>query len=442
MHASGVTCSDCHDPHTQMLRAEGSAVCAQCHQPSKYDAPDHHHHRSGSIGAQCTACHMPATTYMLVDPRHDHSMRIPRPDRSVTMGAPNACSQCHRDRSPQWAAAAVRNWFPVGKPGFQTFAEALHAGDRGAPGAQGALLAVVDDRAQPAIARASALIRLSRHLGPGTLPSVTGALNDVDANVRMAAVQALSSADPEARVRYLPRMLADPMRAVRMDAARALAGEPERQLPSADRAAFERALDEYVAAQRFNADRPEAQTALGTLHAARGQFEPAVAALRTALRLDQTFVQAAVNLADLYRARGMEREAEAVLREALTANPKSAPVLHALGLSLIRQRRPAEALTALRDAAKQAPEEPRFAYVYAVALHDSGERGEAIKALAAALQRHPYERDLLVALGMYELEAGRLDGARSRARLLRALEPNDPAFARLATQLEGNARPR
>jgi Flp pilus assembly protein TadD len=149
-----------------------------------------------------------------------------------------------------------------------------------------------------------------------------------------------------------------------------------------------------------------------------------------------------VNLADLYRARGMEREAEAVLREALTANPKSAPVLHALGLSLIRQRRPAEALTALRDAAKQAPEEPRFAYVYAVALHDSGERGEAIKALAAALQRHPYERDLLVALGMYELEAGRLDGARSRARLLRALEPNDPAFARLATQLEGNARPR
>lgn len=358
------------------------------------------------------------------------------------MGTPNACSQCHRDRPPQWAAAAVRDWFPAGKPGFQAFAEALHAGDRRAPGAQGALLAVVDDRTQPALARASALIRLSRHLGPGTLPSVTGALNDADANVRMAAVDALSAADPETRLRYLPRMLADPTRAVRMDAARALAGELERRLADADRAAFERALDEYVAAQRFNADRPEAQTALGTLHAARGQFEPAVAALRTALRLDQTFVQAAVNLADLYRARGMEREAEAVLREALTANPKSAPVLHALGLSLIRQRRPSEALTALRDAAKQAPEEPRFAYVYAVGLHDSGKRGEAVKALAAALQRHPYDRDLLVALGMYELEAGRLDGARTRAKLLRALEPTDPAIARLATQLEGGAPPR
>ena len=86
MYAKGVTCSDCHDPHSLALRASGNAVCAPCHQPAKYDAPTHTHHPSGTAGAACTACHMPATTYMVVDPRHDHSLRIPRPDLSVKLG--------------------------------------------------------------------------------------------------------------------------------------------------------------------------------------------------------------------------------------------------------------------------------------------------------------------------------------------------------------------
>ena len=66
MHRAGVTCSDCHDPHTQKLRASGNAVCAQCHLASKYDSRSHHHHPESSLGAQCANCHMPATTYMVV----------------------------------------------------------------------------------------------------------------------------------------------------------------------------------------------------------------------------------------------------------------------------------------------------------------------------------------------------------------------------------------
>ena len=89
MAAAGVTCSDCHEPHSQQLRAEGNAVCAQCHLPSRFDTPaHHHHHEQGSDGARCASCHMPATTYMVVDPRHDHSFRIPRPDRGATLGVP------------------------------------------------------------------------------------------------------------------------------------------------------------------------------------------------------------------------------------------------------------------------------------------------------------------------------------------------------------------
>ncbi|MGH6629180.1 MAG: multiheme c-type cytochrome, partial [Burkholderiales bacterium] len=110
MHAKGVTCSDCHDPHSHKLRAPGNAVCTQCHLPTQYDARSHHHHAAGSKGAECAACHMPTTTYMVVDPRHDHSFRVPRPDLSVGLGTPNACNQCHADKKPQWAAAAVQKW--------------------------------------------------------------------------------------------------------------------------------------------------------------------------------------------------------------------------------------------------------------------------------------------------------------------------------------------
>jgi tetratricopeptide (TPR) repeat protein len=435
MHAMGVTCSDCHDPHTQRPRATGNAMCAQCHAPAKFDSAEHHRHRPGTPAAQCVACHMPATTYMVVDPRRDHSFRIPRPDRTLSLGAPNACNQCHVKESAQWAADQLRKWYPQPKAGYQSFAEALHAGDRGAPGARDALLAIVSDKAQSPIARASAIARLGRFLSPAALPAVANALGDPDANVRMAAVQALSGTDPATRLGTLPRLLADPVRAVRMEAARALAGDAERQLSAADRAAFDRALAEYVAAQRFNADRPEAQSALGSLHASRGRVEEAASAYGRALERDPTYVQAAINLADLRRGAGDEDAAEQTLRAAIARMPNSAPARHALGLALIRQRQTAEAMAELAQAAKLAPDDPRFAYVYAVALHDTGKPAEALRTLQAALARHPYDREILFALASYQRESGDIAAARNHARVLLELEPENRDFAALAGAL-------
>ena len=108
MFRHGVTCADCHEPHTGKLRMEGNALCGQCHLATKYDTVAHHHHPSGSTGAQCVSCHMPTTDYMVIDARRDHSLRIPRPDLSVAIGTPNACSGCHRDKSAQWAADTTR----------------------------------------------------------------------------------------------------------------------------------------------------------------------------------------------------------------------------------------------------------------------------------------------------------------------------------------------
>jgi predicted CXXCH cytochrome family protein len=435
MHVKGVTCSDCHDPHTAKLRTAGNEVCAQCHAPTRYDVAAHTHHVPGSKGAACTACHMPTTTYMVVDPRHDHSFRIPRPDRTLAIGVPNVCNQCHAKESAKWAVDQIAKWFPQRSAGFQSFAEGFTAGDRGAPGAQGALIRIAEDRAQPAIARASAVQRLGRYVSPVTLPTVSNALNDADPMVRAAAVSALSGADAQARGQLLARMLDDPVREVRLEAVRSLAGEPEALLAPDARAAFARAVDEYVAAQRFNADRPEAQTALGNLYAARGRDAEATAAYRRAIELDPTFVQAALNLADLQRAQTREEEAERTIREALKRAPQSAPAHHSLGLALVRQKRVPEALAELALAAKLAPDDPRFAYVYGVALHDTGKRAQAMTALQAALVRHPYDREILYALATYERAAGDTTRARERAQLLRELEPENRGFAELASEL-------
>jgi predicted CXXCH cytochrome family protein len=111
MQAKGVSCSDCHEPHSGRLRAPGGEVCLQCHLAEKYESPRHHFHPAGSPSADCVACHAPTTTYMVVDPHHDHSFRIPRPDLSVKLGVPNACNRCHDDQSAEWTAEQVRNWY-------------------------------------------------------------------------------------------------------------------------------------------------------------------------------------------------------------------------------------------------------------------------------------------------------------------------------------------
>ena len=435
MFAKGVTCADCHEPHSLKLRAPGNAVCAQCHAPANYDVTQHHHHPAGSTGAACASCHMPATTYMIVDPRHDHSMRIPRPDLSIKLGTPNACNNCHRDRKPEWAAEAVRRWYPNPLPGHQQFAEGFDASSRG--GAGDKLIAIVEDRNQPAIARASALSRFGDRLGPAAVDAATKALNDDDPLVRSAAVEALSGADPALRRQLLPRMLDDPVRQVRTDAARALASVPPEGLTDGQRAALAKALDEYIAGQMFNADRPEARTNLGGLHAERGEYDKALAEYRAAIALDPTFVQSYANLADLYRARGLESDAEATLREGLKRDPKSAALHHALGLALVRQKRTADAVNELMQAVKLAPDNARFGYVYAVALDSTGRKSEAVRELEALLKRHPNDRDALLALVAFSRDSGAKQQALAYARRLQALEPGNPQMRRLVAELGG-----
>jgi tetratricopeptide (TPR) repeat protein len=400
MHAKGVTCGDCHDPHRGSLWLTGNATCTQCHAAPRYDTPGHTMHAANSPGAACATCHMPVSTFMVIDPRHDHSFRVPRPDRTDALGVPNVCTAaCHAGKPAAWAADAIRRHNPHPAAGYQSFAEAFAAAARHAPDAGPALAAIVRDASMPALVRASAIERLTP--SPEDLATMTAQLQDASPLVRRAAVGWIGRTDEGTRLARLPRLLSDPVRSVRVEAALALVDLADGALAGADRQAFDRAFDEFVAEQRYNADRPEAQANLGQALLQRGRLDEAQAAFDEAIRLDRAFVPAYVNLGELYRVRGDEDAAERALRAGLAVDPRAAVLHHALGLSLVRRHRAAEAVPAFARAAALDPANARYAYVYAVALHDTGRAADAIDVLRAAAAKWPSDRAIADALAQY-----------------------------------------
>jgi Flp pilus assembly protein TadD len=376
---------------------------------------------------------------MVVDVRHDHSIRAPRPDLTMALGrenAPNACNDCHRDRSPEWAARAVRRWYPGGQQEKPHYALALHAGRTYGPAAEQALLEVIHDGKTPGIVRATAVSLLPPHLGPDSLPALEKAATDPDPLVRLGAASTLAALPPRERVRLGVHLLWDPVRAVRVEAVPAFADVPDAELATEARAAFDRSLDDFVLAQRSNAERPEAHVNLGIVNVKRRRFDEARRNYDAALRLAPWFLPAYVNLADLLRLQGRDEEGENLLRKALGVDPANASVHHALGLLLVRTRRAADALAELGLAASLAPATPEFAYAYAIGLHSAGRAGEALTVLRAAQERSPGARSLLVALVTINRERGALAEARSWARKLVEAAPGDPSARSLAASLE------
>ena len=422
MYANGVTCSDCHDPHSGKLRAAGNQVCASCHQREQVRRCGAPSSQAGSAGAACDG--LPHAD----DDLHGcRSAPRSQPARAAAgsvgkLGTPNACNGCHTDRDARWAAAQVTQWYGHAPQGFQRFAGAFAAAHTGAPDAQSQLQAIIADASHPAIARATALAQLNAPLRQAALDTLAVALRDGSPLVRLGALQSLASAPPDARVRLAAPLLADSLEAIRIEAVSLLAAVPSEQLSAEQRAAFERAGAEYVASQRYNADRADARVNLGTFYAHRGDATKAEAEIKAAIGLDGFFAPAYVNLADLYRTQGREADGERILRDGLKRAPKNAMLHHALGLALVRQKRMASALDELELATTQEPANARFSYVYAVALHSTGKSDAAIKRLESTLAAHPNDRDIIGALTSFHSARGDNAAAERYAERLRKLK--------------------
>jgi predicted CXXCH cytochrome family protein len=440
MFAAGVTCSDCHEPHGAKLRAPGDGVCLQCHSSDKYAAATHHRHEGANPPLACASCHMPARTYMVVDRRHDHGFRVPRPDLSARHDTPNACNDCHADKSAQWAASAIERWHGATRKGFQTYAAAFHGAWTDRADAAALLGVVAGDTNVPGFVRASALTGLAAHVSPANMNVARSGLSDPDPLVRIGALDMLEALPASQIWPLVSPLLSDSNRGVRIRAAALLAAVPTTSQPAADRERFERAAAEFIAAQRLNADRPEARSALGNFYARRGLAKDAEAEYKAALRLSPHYAPTAANLADLYRQLGRDGDGENVLRTAVATSPQDAGLHHALGLTLTRLKRPEAALGELQRAAELDPDRARYAYVYAVALHSAGRGGEAMTVLKKTLVRHPADRDTLTALIGFSRDTGDFGAALEYAERLARVMPGDRNLANLIENLRHQMR--
>jgi predicted CXXCH cytochrome family protein len=401
MAARGVTCSHCHDPHTARLRAEGNALCTQCHDRRIFDSPQHHFHAVGTDGARCVNCHMPTRTYMVVHERRDHRIAVPRPDLSTTLGTPNACAACHQDRGNVWAADQIarhRSGLRQGPWGTERLGPALWSARHEQPDAAASIRALLADPTVAGLSKATALSALGASAPSDAATLAAPLLHDTDPWLRLGAVKALRSAPDAIRTPPLAGAATDASRAVRFAAAPLLGRTGADTLPTSTRDDVSALVTDYEAWLTANADRAEALVELAALRQAHGDPVAARGAFERALRRDDTSLVAALNFADYLRGSGDDPAAETLLRKACALYPSSADAHFALGMLLVRRKEVTAGVSELGRASELDPNNSHYAYAYAVGLHSTREDDRALATLSDARARFPDNGPIQTAL--------------------------------------------
>lgn len=415
MYHKGIRCTDCHDPHSLQLKHPGNETCTSCHQHAagKYDVPSHHHHAPGTPGSMCVDCHMPHRTYMEVDPRRDHSLRMPRPDLSVKLGTPNACSGCHvkdqlqsiaEDLRPKlddyqawldtadagdesiaeairktdvWCDEACQKWYGAERKTPYHFAEALAPFRKGEESSIKAMLelAMMPEDSAPALARATALTELGANNITEAIKVASEVLkkNDEPTIVRVAAVSVFSIAAPAVTKKTLLPLLDDTSRLVSNEAARVLVSSGAyRELSLSEKTRVDLALRSVHDSIMAASDRAGAHMAWAMLCEQQGRADEAMQAYETAMRLEPTMTGPRTNLAAL-----LERVAEQQQGPQSMRLVARAAALRDMELPLLE-----------RDAGL-AKDNADVQYRYGLALYLHGDEAAALKQLRRAVEIAP-----------------------------------------------------
>jgi len=483
MYHNGIRCLDCHDAHKAKPKHADNTLCTSCHQhpAGKYDTPSHHFHQPGSTGAACVECHMPQTTYMEVHARRDHSLRNPRPDLSVQLGLPNACTRCHLDKEKagmqdrddlrqylDWILAArngdekvkavlaqldqemdkaCQEWY--GKQRQQErrfdkyFAATVDAARRGDPESEKGLLRVVGDGRLPAIVRASALLELGQFDSLQSTNATLELLRDPYPPIRATAISNLQGrlAEGEFAAAIAP-LLADPIRLVRTEAARALSGVPEGALRGFQRQQLSDALAEYKRGLLMNNDRAGAHLMLGIVAEGQGQEQEAVRAYQDALHVEPRTTGPRTNLAALYDrlAEAEDRRAnQAALRGDAPAAEGAQAEANRLRQEATRLRRDELDLFA-RDA-RLAPQAAFVQYRYGMLLYLHRRYDEAEQSLRKAHELEPNNPQLLLGLVLFYKERKDARQALPLAEQLCQLRPQDATYRQVLAEIRALSSP-
>jgi predicted CXXCH cytochrome family protein len=418
MYMKDVRCGDCHDPHSLKRKFEGNALCLQCHKADEYNTYNHHFHKSKGEsgtsfvnkrgeklgpgdGALCRDCHMPGQYYMGVDKRYDHSLRIPRPDLSVKLGTPNACVNCHDDKTNEWALQWVNKWYgEKRKPHYGTVLADAYDGKAGA---DSGLLKIINSNLYPEIIRATAIGYLSAYQSTKAQDAVRKALNDPDPLLRYAAAENFMAADSATLFSSLVPLLNDPIKSVRMEAANRLMTFDKSRFNEIQYKSFNKALAEYRKSLEYVADFPTGRYNLGNYYSKLNEPEKAVENYKEAIVIDNLFYPAKINLAILYYQQGKTDNGALLFQDLLANHPDVTDGYYYMALLYGEQKKYGEAIKMLEAALTKTAGNARIYYNLGLLYNMINQKDRSEATLLKGLEKYPGDFDLLYALFTFEM---------------------------------------
>lgn len=429
MFQNGVKCSDCHDPHTLNLISIDNALCNRCHEPKKYDTEEHHFHALNTEASKCINCHMTGKYYMVNDYRRDHSFRIPRPDQSVLYNTPNACNDCHSDKTASWAAKEVTKWYGNERP--YHFSDDLVYGRTLDSTSAKRLAKLINDMTQPAIARATAIEYLSRIQDSISYPTIVKSLKDRDPIVRISALQAITILPPEQKLPLASNLLNDNFRGVRVSAANTLADVPNQNLTPSGQKAKVNAEDEFLELLQAQADLPGGRMTAGQFYDRKGLNAKAEKEYLKADEMDPYLTPNKENLALLYNRTGRNNLAIKEYQEILDIEPENGRVYYYLGLIFAEEGDYENSINSLVQAQKFSPGNERIYYNLGIIYQTIGNRSDAEKTYLNGLKVFPNSVDLNYAIAVLYAQEGRVREAQPFIRFLKSIDPDNPQLQSL-----------
>lgn len=376
MYMNDVKCNDCHNVHSGKLILDGNALCLQCHQADTYDSPKHHFHKAkgeegqsliseagiffdvGS-GTECINCHMHGQNYMGVDYRRDHSFRIPRPDLSDLFNSPNACNQCHTDKSNAWSQAYIEEWYGSSRP-FQ-YGEAFHNANLETLGSDEQLIKMIEDELYPLNIRSSAIMYLGNQSNAEIKEIIYQSLQSIHPLIRIYSIRKLTVSTPEDLEHLFP-LLYDETKAVRIELAAKLAMVPAEYIPEKYNEVIKEISLEYLEMLLYNGDFPMGKFNLGNYYYNRADYANAEKYFLMALAQDRELHHIKTNLAILYSVIGKPEKAELLLKDYIEFIPEDYAAYYNLGLVLAENKKYDESLEYLEIASSKLPFNSRVDY--------------------------------------------------------------------------------
>ena len=291
----GATCTTCHsNPHrpdvdrNPQLGSASDTLCASCHTAIASTVTTHSRHKAGSPGTSCVECHMPRTVLSIKAKIRDHSMSVPAPENTARFQIPNACNECHADKTPAWASNAIAKWPGGRRTKMIARAEAFTGGRAARPEALDRLIAIAADGSQGPLMQANAVGYLANYPEPRALDALLAAAKAEHPAIRSAAISGLGAIPVQhgARRTALLAALGDPRAAVRIAALLGLVNDGGGPPGGEDAKRFHAVTLELAARGRLHEDDASVQRDLGVARLLAGDVDPAATALQIAMDLE------------------------------------------------------------------------------------------------------------------------------------------------------------